>query len=141
MFFGTAAAGAVLGPSTAREVAQNVRYDQAYASHNSRAMKGFATSEDYRIERIADLKRILAGGDSREDSRARQRELVQHLEDVDKARLNTLRSVSDGLKVIMLADGRASRYERMRLMDAEWELAELESNLLKFPWEPTPLTR
>lgn len=52
----------------------------------------------------------------------------------DQARLDTLKSVSVGRKVVMLADGRSDRFRRMRQMDAEWELAELEDNLFKFPW-------
>lgn len=91
-------------------------------------------SSDYRVDRIADLKRIIAGDKSPDDHRSRQREMLQYLEKVDEARLDSLKSVALGRKVVMLSDGRADRYRRMRQMEAEWELAELEDNLFKFPW-------
>lgn len=142
--FGLAAGAAVGGPSIAREaMAQTSGMFRGGSAlldgAKTQAGYGYAmdaakiASGDYRIDRIAQLKAVLAG-EAPEDKRQRQREMIQHLEKVDEARLDTLRSVSLGRKHIMLADGRASRYQRMREMDAQWELEELENNLLKFPW-------
>ncbi len=141
--FGAGAGAIVATPSVAKGIAAQMSQDassmKSYGYGNAaEAVVGVArgsSASDYRIERIADLKRLISGEDRPDDKRNREREMMQYLEQVDAARIDGFRSISQGRKAVMMAEGRADRYRRMRVMDAEWELAELQDNLFKFPWQ------
>lgn len=79
---------------------------------------------DWRSLRIVDLKRFLSGHDP-EFERRRKSQLLHSLETRERARLDSLRSVSFVNKMRLLAEGSLDRDERIRREQYRWELSDL----------------
>lgn len=140
--FGIVAGGAVAGPQIAQGiVSEMARTAPSLGGSAVKSVVGYGLNQtaadmtmgDWRLERVAQLKRVLSG-ENKDDERERKRRVINYLEKVEAARLESLKSVSVGRKMVMLAESEASRMERYQAMDAEWELADLEEQIFKFPW-------
>lgn len=81
----------------------------------------------WRLARIKELKGLLSGKDD-ETAKHRRMSRLYNVENVERFRLDSLRSVSATHKMQMFIEGNLDRQERIRRMHLEDELA----NLLKF---------
>ena len=84
---------------------------------------------NWKIERIASLKRLLSGKDAREELNRRQ-SFMWSLEARDRFRLDCLRSVSPAHRHAMYMAGSLARQERLRRLEWEHELSELTGGIL-----------
>lgn len=119
LFGGAAAAG----PKLARGIAETAGIAGGYGT----APAGYGTMSgdaEYRKSRIKQLRHLLSGVD-KDRPRERKMNRLYRMEDLERLRLDSLRSVSPGQKMRILIDGMADRDERARIAGAEFELADL----------------
>jgi len=133
-FLGLLGGAAVAGPKLAVDLGSQVT---SMGGIPTPPMGGFVGSGtlasagsggDWKIGRIAELRKLLAGKDPEEERRRKIQRLYQ-VENVERFRLDSLRSVSASHKMTMFIDGNLDRQDRINRMHAERELADL----LKFP--------
>jgi len=128
LFGGAAAAG----PKLAKGIAEAGIAKAATGSRGSGSLKPASwqsewrsvSSEELRESRIKELEKFLLGK-GRDSMRRRAMDRMRHLDDLERLRLDSLRSVSPGQKMRILIDGMADRDERARIAGAEFELADL----------------
>ena len=123
-FFGGAAAA---GPKLAAGIADSVASlgPAPYPSFGT-ASEGMAVDVDWKVGRINELKAIISGRDPQADQNDRMNRLYA-MEQSERFRLDSLRSVSPIHKQRMLTDGASERHRRIRRADAKWDLKRLLS--------------
>lgn len=130
-FFGAGAvAGPKLAPSLLDGLTAKARVPLASTAIRAAAKAGESIKSssvgDWRLRQIAHLKRIISGKDP-DAERNRKMHQVIMAEDVERVRLDGLRSVSPGHKMRMLVNSAPERQERIRRADAGFDLARLLS--------------
>lgn len=124
---------AVAGPKLAVDLGSQVATaggipTPPMGGYGGATLQSSGSGGDWKIGRIADLKRLLAGKDPEQEKQRKIQRLYQ-VENVERFRLDSLRSVSATHKMTMFIDGNLDRQERLSRMHAERELADL----LKLP--------
>ncbi len=84
-----------------------------------------SAEKEWRVSRIADLKRLLSGWKSPDEIRTQRINRLHMLEQVERCRLDGLRSVSAPHKYRMFIDSEARRRDRMGRLCRENELSQL----------------
>lgn len=127
--FGFLGGAVAAGPKLARDIAETASSHPPYAGRlYSSAAGGVGIGADpdtsWKVARIADLRRIIAGTD-RQEEREKARHRLYEAETVERFRLDGLRSVSPAHKYSMLVAGQTERRDRIERMQASFELADL----------------
>jgi hypothetical protein len=127
-FLGMFGAGAVAGPKLAAGIADNIATNMPIppmppiGGYSAGESIKAADNGSWRLRRIAELKRIIAGKDPAVE-RERKMQRLYMAEIYERARLDGLRSVSPVHKQSMLMDGHIIRQARIRRADAGFELS------------------
>ncbi len=124
IFGGAAVAGPKLAVGIVNDMASAIPpAPYALASTTGQAVVGYA-EDDWKLGRIKELKAVISGKDPQAEHNNRMNRLYA-LEQGERFRLDSLRSVSPVHKQRMLADSAADRQRRIRQADAEWDLMRL----------------
>jgi hypothetical protein len=123
-FFGIMGGAAAAGPSLAKGVAHGSFASGAPmpigASGNA---VGVVSEADWKTKCIAELRSIISGNDPQAD-RNRKMARMYSAEKQEEFRLDALRSVSMTARHRMFVEGVHARRERIRRVDAEFDLAD-----------------
>ena len=123
---GAAATGPKLASDLASQAATGARLGGSAASYIGANIPPYpGPNSEWKISRIADLKRLLTGNEDPDAEFNRKRQRLYNAETAERFRLDSLRSVSPSYKVAMLADGEYARNRRIERMHQERELADL----------------
>jgi len=126
---GAAAAGPKLASSLAAEAANNMPSPSFGGYTSGLSPAGPMSEAEYKLSRIAQLRKWIAGDDP--ESRLHRRErLIHSLELRERYRLDGLRSVSPSYRHAMFVEGNFTRHERINRERWEFELSELTGGLL-----------
>jgi hypothetical protein len=132
-FLGFLGGAAVAGPKAAQAVAKETLTKGSLIGEavSGGAVPGYygepqaaSSSGDWKVSRIKELKAILAGKDPEAERREKQQRYYA-LENRDRARIDSLRSVSFVNKMRLYTEGSFERNERIRRENMRWELADL----------------
>ena len=119
---------AAAGPKLAKSIADDIGKSRPMGgfgddySETGTSQSGHAAWEETR-KKI--LQRVITGKSAAEKKKQKTLIVVRRLDDLERLRLDSLRSVSPGQKMRILIDGMADRDERARIAGAEFELADL----------------
>lgn len=130
-FMGLLGGAVAAGPKLAAGIAENAAPSMGYYPTSIEGEMSIASDPSYVASRIASLKDIIAGKDPSTKREQRMSALYQ-LESLERYRLDGLRSVAAQHKVRMLVSGGATRQDRIRRTNAEFELADLITVKLPF---------
>lgn len=127
-FLGIFGGAAVAGPRLAAGMVDNIASlaPAPPISPFRTEASGIVGENDWKLGRIKELKAIVSGKDPQAEHNNRMNRLYA-LEQGERFRLDSLRSVSPAHKQRMLADGAAERQRRIRQADAKWDLKRLLS--------------
>lgn len=127
-FLGIFGGAAVAGPRLAAGIAENAAMLTPVPPSTSYGIAAASTESDdsWKVRRIKELKAVISGSDPAEQQSNRMARLYA-LEQGERLRLDSLRSVSSVHKQRMLTEGAASRHSLIRRADAEWDLKRLLS--------------
>ena len=127
-FLGIFGGAAVAGPKLAAGMVDNIASIMPAPPIPPLSTGGSGTvgKNDWKVGRIKELKAIISGKDPQDEHNSRMNRLYA-LEQGERFRLDSLRSVSPVHKQRMLADSAADRQRRIRQADAKWDLKRLLS--------------
>lgn len=132
-FLGFLGGAAVAGPKAAQAVAQEAISERSLSKMalgmapsptGWNTFAGDVANDDWKISRINELKKLIMGGDPAAERQARMNRLYE-LEQVERARIDGLRSVSLAGKLQMLQNGAPKRNARIAREQWKNELANL----------------
>lgn len=126
-FLGIFGGAAVAGPKLAAGMVDNIAsiMPPPIPPYRTEA-SDIAVDSDWKVVRIKELKAIISGKDPQAEHNNRMNRLYA-LEQGERFRLDSLRSVSPVHRQRMLADSAADRQRRIRQADAKWDLKRLLS--------------
>jgi hypothetical protein len=122
-FLGFMGGAVAAGPKLAQGMAEGAVSQMPRAGPMSYG-QAIGASDDWKIQRIADLRKLLSIGDPHEKRERRMRRMWS-LETQSRYRLDALHSVSAQHKYRMLLDGEERRAEVLRRLEWENELERL----------------
>lgn len=128
-FLGLLGGAAVAGPKLAVDLGAQVAGSSlspglGWASIGSKETPVLSNG-DWKLSRIAELRKVLSGNKDPEAEKRRALQRLYQVENVERFRLDGLRSVSATHKMVMFIDGNLDRQERIERMHKEHELADL----------------
>lgn len=133
-FLGFLGGAVAAGPKAAQAIAQETLTKGSLvgeALNSGGSVPGYygepqvaSSSGNWKASRIKELKAILAGKDPEAERREKQQRYYA-LENRDRARIDSLRSVSFVNKMRLYTEGSITRNERIRRENMRWELANL----------------
>jgi hypothetical protein len=123
-FLGFMGGAVAAGPKLAQDLASNAVPSMGQFSSGAVGYAAPVSEGDWRLRRIADLRKFLKMGDPHEKRERRARRMWA-LETQSRYRLDALQSVSAQHKYRMLLDGEEKRAEMLRRLEWENELERL----------------
>lgn len=125
-FLGFFGAGTLAAPKLAADIAQQAAAPPTPPIGFPSSTECFADDTSWKVSRIKELKRIISGG-TPEEKHLEKMSRLYALEVQDRARLDSLRSVTPVNKHRMLINGQVARERRIRAACAKWDLKQLLS--------------
>ena len=122
-FLGIMGGAAATGPSLAKGLADGSFAGGASIPPGNVKSLNPISHGDFKAKRIAELRDIISGNDPRAD-RDRKMARMYSAEKQEEYRLDALRSVSMTARHQMFIDGIHARRERIRKIEAEFDLAD-----------------
>lgn len=123
-FLGFLGGAVAAGPKLAGDLGTQARLGADAGGVMQAATAATNAPGDWRPIRIAQLKDWLSGKGT-DDAQQRRRQRLYQAEQLERFRLDTLRSVSPSHRVQMFINGNLDRSERIQRMHWEQELEEL----------------
>lgn len=126
-FLGFLGGATAAGPQLAKGLAADAYFPSVPPMGGGWIGGATKTSEggDWRQSRILELRRLLSGDDGGEAARNRRQNRLSQLEQAERFRLDSLRSISPSHKMSMFIEGSLDRQERLRVGWLENELEQL----------------
>jgi hypothetical protein len=124
-FLGFLGGAAASGPTLAKGIASDAYFPTPPMGGGWIGGAVKSSEGDWRPSRILELRRLLSGDDGGEAARNRRQNRLSQLEQTERFRLDSLRSISPSHKMSMFIDGNLDRQERVRVGWLENELEHL----------------
>lgn len=113
------------GPTLAKGIAADVSGSAWTAQSAAYGVSAESVSGDYRVTKIARLKRFLSGELDDDEKRHHRVSALHSIEDIERFRLDGLRSIAPAHKLRMLQAGNQGRRDLIERIHAEGELERL----------------